>query len=55
MCVEQVYNAEETTFTEKMYHGRRLLQPLSNQLLEEKNVNKEYLFFCAAMLPEVTN
>ena len=31
-------------FTGKLYHGRLLLQPLSNQLLEEKNINKEYLF-----------
>ena len=43
-------------FTGKLYHGRRLLQPLSkSKLLEEKNVNKEYLFSCAATLPEVTN
>jgi hypothetical protein len=42
-------------FTGKLCHVRHLLQPLRNQLLEEKNTSKEHPFVSAAMPQELTN
>ena len=54
VCAEQVYNADETALYWKAGPWKTLVAAFEQSALGRKEC-KEYLFFCTAMLLEVTN